>query len=165
MLGLCYCHALLSSWSYKNYFEYYQRFRIRYNVLAQGPISNLWTLAHTQVHANGDRSGDQWPEKTSKLPCFDTSAYLASHCINVGTTVRLSLMQRHKSYWTWLCIWYCRTYYSGGSWHKPQNSHAALLDKYWTRLQIGNMTREELKKVSAPPYLQSSHTGVITDGV
>ncbi|XP_036943295.1 midasin isoform X1 [Acanthopagrus latus] len=40
-----------------------------------------------------------------------------------------------------------RTYYSGGSWHKPQNSHAALLDKYWTKLQIGNMTREELKKV------------------
>ncbi|XP_062266826.1 midasin [Platichthys flesus] len=40
-----------------------------------------------------------------------------------------------------------RTYYSGGSWHKPQNSHAALLDKYWTKLQMGNMTREELKKV------------------
>lgn len=41
-----------------------------------------------------------------------------------------------------------RMYYSGGSWHKPQNSHAALLDKYWTKLQMGNMTREELKKVS-----------------
>lgn len=40
-------------------------------------------------------------------------------------------------------------YYSGGSWHKPQNAHAALLDKYWTKLQMGNMTREELKKVSA----------------
>lgn len=43
---------------------------------------------------------------------------------------------------------HCRMYYSGGSWHKPQNSHAALLDKYWTKLQMGNMTREELKKVS-----------------
>lgn len=42
---------------------------------------------------------------------------------------------------------YRRMYYSGGTWHKPQNSHAALLDKYWTKLQMGNMTREELKKV------------------
>ena len=70
--------------------------------------------------------------------------------IQISVTVRLSLMERHKSYWTRVCFWYCRTYYSGGSWHKPQNSHAALLDKYWTKLQIGNMTREELKKVSAP---------------
>lgn len=38
-------------------------------------------------------------------------------------------------------------YCSGGSWHRPQNSHAVLLDKYWTKLQMGNMTREELKKV------------------
>ncbi|KAM3861280.1 midasin [Diretmus argenteus] len=40
-----------------------------------------------------------------------------------------------------------RMYYSGGSWYRPQSSHAALLDKYWTKLQMGNMTREELKKV------------------
>ncbi|KAM6992726.1 LOW QUALITY PROTEIN: midasin [Tautogolabrus adspersus] len=45
-----------------------------------------------------------------------------------------------------------RMYYSGGSWHKPQNSHAALLDKYWTKLQMGNMTREELKKVLVSRY-------------
>ncbi|XP_069561962.1 midasin [Brachyistius frenatus] len=45
-----------------------------------------------------------------------------------------------------------RIYYSGGSWHKPQNSHAALLDKYWTKLQMGNMTREELKKVLISRY-------------
>uniref|UniRef100_A0A8D3BW26 Midasin n=1 Tax=Scophthalmus maximus TaxID=52904 RepID=A0A8D3BW26_SCOMX len=45
-----------------------------------------------------------------------------------------------------------RTYFSGGSWHKPQNSHAALLDKYWTKLQMGNMTREELKKVLISRY-------------
>lgn len=43
---------------------------------------------------------------------------------------------------------FCRMYFSGGTWHKPQNSHAALLDKYWTKLQMGNMTREELKTVS-----------------
>ncbi|KAM9704373.1 midasin [Menidia menidia] len=40
-----------------------------------------------------------------------------------------------------------RMYYSGGGWHKPQSSHAALLDKYWTKLQMGTMTRDELKKV------------------
>nr|XP_020508278.1 midasin [Labrus bergylta] len=45
-----------------------------------------------------------------------------------------------------------RMYYSGGNWHKPQNSHAALLDKYWTKLQMGNMTREELKKVLVSRY-------------
>ncbi|XP_068197957.1 midasin isoform X4 [Antennarius striatus] len=45
-----------------------------------------------------------------------------------------------------------RIYYSGGSWHKPQNSHAALLDKYWTKLQMCNMTREELKKVLTSRY-------------
>nr|XP_046228345.1 midasin isoform X2 [Scatophagus argus] len=45
-----------------------------------------------------------------------------------------------------------RMFYSGGSWHKPQNSHAALLDKYWTKLQMGNMTREELKKVLISRY-------------
>ncbi|XP_070405869.1 midasin isoform X3 [Nothobranchius furzeri] len=40
-----------------------------------------------------------------------------------------------------------RMYYSGGGWHRPLNSHAALLDKYWTKLQMSNMTRAELKKV------------------
>uniref|UniRef100_A0A7N6BG26 Midasin n=1 Tax=Anabas testudineus TaxID=64144 RepID=A0A7N6BG26_ANATE len=45
-----------------------------------------------------------------------------------------------------------RMYYSGGSWHKPQSSHAVLLDKYWTKVQIGNMTREELKKVLINRY-------------
>ncbi|GAA6218580.1 midasin [Lates japonicus] len=45
-----------------------------------------------------------------------------------------------------------RMYYSSGSWHKPQNSHATLLDKYWTKLQMGNMTREELKKVLISRY-------------
>ncbi|KAF3702507.1 Midasin Dynein-related AAA-ATPase MDN1 MIDAS-containing protein [Channa argus] len=45
-----------------------------------------------------------------------------------------------------------RLYFSGGSWHKPQNSHAVMLDKYWTKLQMGNMTREELKKVLISKY-------------
>ncbi|XP_003200751.2 midasin [Danio rerio] len=40
-----------------------------------------------------------------------------------------------------------RTFYSGGAWHRPQNTHAALLDKYWSKLQISNMSREELTQV------------------
>ncbi|XP_062857908.1 midasin [Trichomycterus rosablanca] len=40
-----------------------------------------------------------------------------------------------------------RMFYSGGMWHRPQSTHATLLDKYWTKLQIGNMTRDELKQV------------------
>lgn len=47
-----------------------------------------------------------------------------------------------------------RMYYSSGSWHKPHNSHATLLDKYWTKLQMKNMTREELKKVLTIRYPQ-----------
>uniref|UniRef100_A0A3Q2D7A0 Midasin n=1 Tax=Cyprinodon variegatus TaxID=28743 RepID=A0A3Q2D7A0_CYPVA len=39
-----------------------------------------------------------------------------------------------------------------GNWHKPQNSHAALLDKYWTKLQMGNMSQAELKKVLVHRY-------------
>eukprot|EP00064_Thunnus_orientalis_P021833 superscaffoldBa00006893_g22001 len=53
-----------------------------------------------------------------------------------------------------------RMYCSGGSWHKPQNSHAVLLDKYWTKLQMGNMTREELKKVLISRYPRLT---VVTD--
>ncbi|MED6248455.1 AAA ATPase midasin, partial [Ataeniobius toweri] len=45
-----------------------------------------------------------------------------------------------------------RMYCSGGNWHKPQNSHAALLDKYWTKLQMGNMTQVEMKKVLVHKY-------------
>lgn len=44
-------------------------------------------------------------------------------------------------------VFVCRMFHSAGGWYRPQNTHAALLDKYWTKLQIGNMAREELKKV------------------
>lgn len=40
-----------------------------------------------------------------------------------------------------------RTFYSGGAWHRPQSTHASLLDKYWSKLQITNMSREELTQV------------------
>ncbi|CAL8313059.1 unnamed protein product [Boreogadus saida] len=45
-----------------------------------------------------------------------------------------------------------RMYYSGGSWYRPQSSHATLLDKYWTKVPVGNMPREELKKVLTSRY-------------
>ncbi|XP_077408316.1 midasin isoform X2 [Vanacampus margaritifer] len=45
-----------------------------------------------------------------------------------------------------------RMNYSGGRWHKPPNSNAVLLDKYWTKLEIGNMTRKELKTVVISKY-------------
>lgn len=41
-----------------------------------------------------------------------------------------------------------RMYYSSGTWNRPPNSHAVLLDKYWIKLQMGTMSREELKKVN-----------------
>ncbi|KAM9551495.1 midasin-like isoform 2-T2 [Salvelinus alpinus] len=45
-----------------------------------------------------------------------------------------------------------RMFHSAGGWYRPQNTHAALLDKYWTKLQMGNMAREELKKVLVSRY-------------
>ncbi|XP_072559009.1 midasin isoform X3 [Paramormyrops kingsleyae] len=45
-----------------------------------------------------------------------------------------------------------RLFCSGGGWYRPQNTHAALLDKYWTKLQMGNMSRQELKQVLLERY-------------
>lgn len=61
-----------------------------------------------------------------------------------------------KDKWLQAIPVYHRMYYSGGSWHRPQNSHAVLLDKYWTKLQMGIMTREELKKVSVYLFISSN---------
>ncbi|XP_018427598.1 PREDICTED: midasin [Nanorana parkeri] len=36
---------------------------------------------------------------------------------------------------------------STGVWYRPPNSHALLLDKYWTKIQVDNMSRSELKEV------------------
>lgn len=36
---------------------------------------------------------------------------------------------------------------SSGSWYRPQSSHASLLDKYWTKIHLANMSRSELKEV------------------
>ncbi|XP_066547692.1 midasin isoform X2 [Amia ocellicauda] len=45
-----------------------------------------------------------------------------------------------------------RLFSSGGGWYRPQNTHAALLDKHWTKIQLGNMSREELKEVVLKRY-------------
>ncbi|XP_077567526.1 midasin isoform X1 [Stigmatopora nigra] len=45
-----------------------------------------------------------------------------------------------------------RIHYSGGSRHKPPNSNATLLDKYWTKVEIDYMTRTELKTVVISKY-------------
>ncbi|XP_069830840.1 midasin-like isoform X2 [Dendropsophus ebraccatus] len=41
---------------------------------------------------------------------------------------------------------------SSGLWYKPQNSHASLLDKYWKKIHLDNMTRSELKEVLQQLY-------------
>ncbi|KAM4694301.1 midasin [Discoglossus pictus] len=39
-----------------------------------------------------------------------------------------------------------------GAWYRPQNSHATLLDKYWTKVRLDNMSRGELKEVLQKLY-------------
>ncbi|XP_075058881.1 midasin [Mixophyes fleayi] len=41
---------------------------------------------------------------------------------------------------------------SAGAWYRPQNSHATLLDKYWTKIHLENMSRSELKEVIQKLY-------------
>nr|XP_015209182.1 PREDICTED: midasin [Lepisosteus oculatus] len=41
---------------------------------------------------------------------------------------------------------------SGGGLYRPQNSHAALLDKHWARIQLTSMSQEELKEVMLKRY-------------
>ncbi|KAH0622150.1 hypothetical protein JD844_024188 [Phrynosoma platyrhinos] len=40
-----------------------------------------------------------------------------------------------------------RVFSCGGGWYKQQNSHAALLDKYWTKIRLDNMPKVELKEI------------------
>ncbi|XP_029451275.1 midasin isoform X2 [Rhinatrema bivittatum] len=41
---------------------------------------------------------------------------------------------------------------SSGGWYRQQNSHAVLLDKYWTKIQLDNMSQAELKEVLLQRY-------------
>ncbi|XP_058881826.1 midasin isoform X1 [Acipenser ruthenus] len=45
-----------------------------------------------------------------------------------------------------------RLFGSAGGWYRQQNTHAALLDKHWTKIQLGNMSRAELKEVVLNRY-------------
>ncbi|XP_075410883.1 midasin isoform X2 [Tenrec ecaudatus] len=40
----------------------------------------------------------------------------------------------------------------GGNWYRPLNSHAALLDKYWTKIHLDNMEKAELNEVVQNRY-------------
>ncbi|XP_060024167.1 midasin [Lagenorhynchus albirostris] len=40
----------------------------------------------------------------------------------------------------------------GGNWYRPLNSHATLLDKYWTKIYLDNMDKTELNEVLQNRY-------------
>ncbi|XP_072355863.1 midasin [Scyliorhinus torazame] len=45
-----------------------------------------------------------------------------------------------------------RLFSSSTGWYRQQNSHATLLDKLWTKIQLDNMNRAELKEVLVNQY-------------
>ncbi|XP_007484380.2 midasin isoform X1 [Monodelphis domestica] len=45
-----------------------------------------------------------------------------------------------------------RLFGCAGNWYRPHNSHAILLDKYWTRIHLENMDKTELKEVLQNKY-------------
>ncbi|XP_066468783.1 midasin [Tiliqua scincoides] len=61
-----------------------------------------------------------------------------SDCIKVASGFHLFATRRVFSY--------------GGSWYRQQNSHATLLDKYWTKVRLDNMPKAELKEILQRSY-------------
>uniref|UniRef100_A0A8C5T387 Midasin n=1 Tax=Malurus cyaneus samueli TaxID=2593467 RepID=A0A8C5T387_9PASS len=53
-----------------------------------------------------------------------------------------------------------RIFSCGGGWYRQQSSHAALLDKYWTKIHLDNMSKGELKEVLQRRY---PHLALVTD--
>ncbi|KAM4681124.1 midasin isoform 2-T2 [Amazona ochrocephala] len=45
-----------------------------------------------------------------------------------------------------------RIFSCGGGWYRQQSSHAALLDKYWMKIHLDNMSKGELKEVLQRRY-------------
>nr|XP_056712126.1 midasin [Euleptes europaea] len=45
-----------------------------------------------------------------------------------------------------------RVFSCGGGWYRQQNSHAALLDKYWMKIRLDNMPKAELKEILQMSY-------------
>ncbi|XP_038203305.1 midasin isoform X1 [Arvicola amphibius] len=40
----------------------------------------------------------------------------------------------------------------GGSWYRPLNSHATMLDKYWTKIHLDNLDKKELNEILQSRY-------------
>ncbi|XP_036035518.1 midasin [Onychomys torridus] len=40
----------------------------------------------------------------------------------------------------------------GGSWYRPLNSHATMLDKYWTKIHLDNLDKKDLNEVLRSRY-------------
>ncbi|KAL1775570.1 midasin isoform X1 [Sigmodon hispidus] len=40
----------------------------------------------------------------------------------------------------------------GGSWYRPLNSHASMLDKYWTKIHLDNLDKKDLNEVLQSRY-------------
>ncbi|XP_070589310.1 midasin [Erythrolamprus reginae] len=59
-------------------------------------------------------------------------------CIKVASGFHLFATRRVFSY--------------GGGWYRQQNSHAALLDKYWTKIMLNNLPKAELKEILQISY-------------
>ncbi|XP_048350337.1 midasin isoform X2 [Sphaerodactylus townsendi] len=45
-----------------------------------------------------------------------------------------------------------RVFSCSSGWYRQQNSHAALLDKYWTKIRLDNMPKAELKEILQKNY-------------
>ncbi|XP_040596448.1 midasin isoform X2 [Mesocricetus auratus] len=54
-------------------------------------------------------------------------------CLKVAPTFQLFATRRLLSY--------------GGSWYRPLNSHATMLDKYWTKIHLDNLDKKDLNEV------------------
>ncbi|XP_066850638.1 midasin isoform X2 [Anser cygnoides] len=50
-----------------------------------------------------------------------------------------------------------RVFSCGGGWYRQQSSHASLLDKYWTKIHLDNMSKVELKEVLQSKYPNLAH--------
>ncbi|CAH6790218.1 midasin [Phodopus roborovskii] len=59
-------------------------------------------------------------------------------CLKVAPTFQLFATRRLLSY--------------GGSWYRPLNSHATMLDKYWTKIHLDNLDKNDLNEVLQSRY-------------
>ncbi|XP_059110058.1 midasin [Peromyscus eremicus] len=59
-------------------------------------------------------------------------------CLKVAATFQLFATRRLLS--------------CGGSWYRPLNSHATMLDKYWTKIHLDNLDKKDLNEVLQSRY-------------